>query len=164
MDNQAEIRRLLADLTTSASAGYAIALHIRYTTPLFLFQTYPKDWIAHYSQKGLVMQDPIVAWSFSNLGTIRWSELAKDDAAGVLIEARKFNMNFGFACAIEIDDSRSMAGFARSDREFTDAEIEFIVETTSTLHVLTEEAGTLNPQTRDALRKLSIQFTHPPSA
>jgi LuxR family transcriptional regulator len=57
---QTEIRAVLSDLMTLAPTGYAAALHINFTTPAFLFQTYPTDWLAIYSQQGMVMKDPTV--------------------------------------------------------------------------------------------------------
>jgi LuxR family transcriptional regulator len=161
MDHQAEIRNSLEELHGLAPAGYAMAFHVKYTTPDFLFQNYSKDWNALYSQNGMVMKDPIVAWTFANNGWIRWSDLAKDDLAGVLEQAKKFDMNYGFACGIERLSSRSVLGFSRSDREFSDAEIEKIISIAETVHDTTARAGTLSPETREALRKLSISFTHP---
>jgi LuxR family transcriptional regulator len=161
MDTQTDIRGHLATLQNLAPAGFAIACHIRYTTSQYLFQTYAKDWIAHYNQNGLVMKDPIVAWTFANNGVRRWRDLADMDMAGVLQEARKFGMNHGVAIGFEADDSRTVAGFARSDREFDDAEVAQLQEITAALHGLTAEIDTLDSATRAALRKMSIEFTHP---
>ena len=92
-----------------APTGYAAALHINFTTPDFLFQTYPADWLAIYSQKGFVMQDPTVLWGFENLGTVRWSDLTRNDHAGVMKEATKFGMKYGLTVAVEQGGSRSIA-------------------------------------------------------
>lgn len=161
MDTQAEIRSHLAALQLMAPAGFAIACHIRYTTSQYLFQTYAKEWIAHYGQNGLVMKDPIVAWTFANDGAIRWSDLTPLDSADVLKAAKRFGMNYGVAIGVESDDSRSVAGFSREDREFTDDEIGVLTGHVTDLHRQTAQIATLDPATRDALKRLSIAFTHP---
>lgn len=144
-----------------APTGYAAALHINFTTPDFLFQTYPADWLAIYSQKGFVMQDPTVLWGFENLGTVRWSDLTENDLAGVMKEATKFGMKYGLTVAVEQGGSRSIASLSRRDREFTDDELARATGMISNLHDLTAQARTLTSETREILRQQSIQFTHP---
>jgi len=61
MANQLEIHRLLEEVQKIATAGFALALHVRFTTPTFLFQTYDKEWLDYYSQNGFVMSDGFVA-------------------------------------------------------------------------------------------------------
>ncbi|NCO22383.1 MAG: transcriptional regulator [Rhodobacterales bacterium] len=124
-----------------------------------MFQTYSKTWTDIYSQSGFVMHDPIVRWGFENTGAIRWSML--DDPVGVLEKARPHGLVYGFACAVENGGTRSVAGFARADREFTDAEIAAIAAQVATLHDETAKAGALSAETREELRQMSIRFTHP---
>ncbi|WP_420858646.1 autoinducer binding domain-containing protein [Marivivens marinus] len=161
MDTTAEIRRILTTMQDIAPAGFAIAFHIQFTTPAFLFQTYPKDWINMYNKRGMVMQDPIVGYGFENNATTRWSNLADNDPAGVLPEASKYGLVYGMACGIEEGGSRSVAGFSRSDRELTDAEIDQLYSLVKELHSMTAEAKSVSPEVRDELRNMSISFTHP---
>lgn len=161
MQHQIVISDVLTQLKAYAPAGYAIALHVRFTTPSFLFQTYPKTWIDFYSKNGLVMQDPTVRWGFENTGTKRWSELADDDPAGVISAAAGHGMAYGITLAIDVGASRSIAGFARSDADFTADDIVAIYDLALQLHHATAQAETLLPETRDRLRTLSIMFTHP---
>jgi LuxR family transcriptional regulator, quorum-sensing system regulator SdiA len=161
MDTQAEIGQIVAELMGLAPAGYAIALHVQFTTPTFLFQTYPKEWIDHYSQNGLVMRDPTVHWGFENLGTVRWADLVALDADGVIAQAARHGMVHGFTAAVESGGTRSLSSFTRADRDFTDENIAKIAGRLTRLHDLTATAGTLTPATRDALRRLSVTFTHP---
>lgn len=144
-----------------APTGYAAALHINYTTPDFLFQTYPADWLALYSQRGMVMKDPTVLWGFENVGTVRWSDLASLDEAGVMKEAARFGMAFGVTVSVEQGGTRSIASLSRGEREFTDGEIAKAADMITHLHELTAEARTLSDETRDVLRRQSIRFTHP---
>lgn len=107
------------------------------------------------------MKDPVVAWGFSNLGTARWSDFEADDGFGVLEKARDYGIVYGAAYSLDEEGSRSFAGFARADREFTDSEIASLSEDVKTLHDITGQNGKLSPTAREALRKLSVQFTHP---
>jgi len=159
MEPAEKIRDIIIALEAQSPAGFAIAFHIRFTRPDFLFQTYSKTWTDIYSQSGFVMHDPIVRWGFENTGAIRWSML--DDPVGVLEKARPHGLVYGFACAVENGGTRSVAGFARADREFTDSEIAAIAAQVATLHDETAKAGALSAETREELRQMSIRFTHP---
>lgn len=158
---QTEIRAVLSDLMTLAPTGYAAALHINFTTPAFLFQTYPTDWLAIYSQQGMVMKDPTVLWGFENLGTVRWSDLIELDGDGVMKEATNFGVKFGLTVAVERGGTRSISSLSRGDREFSDNELAQAADMIAKLHDLTAQARTLTDETRTALRRQSIQVTHP---
>jgi LuxR family transcriptional regulator len=160
MANQLEIHILLEEIHKIATAGFALALHVRFTTPTFLFQTYAKEWLDYYSQNGFVMYDPSVAWAFKNTGAIKWSALAEQDPMNVLTKAAEYGMKFGTVCGVEIDESHSIGGFARADREFDTAETETLVKMMRTLHALTADVKSISPETSTALRTMSVQFTH----
>lgn len=135
--------------------GYAIALHIRYTTPTFLFQTYPAAWTEFYSENGLVLQDPALRWGFSNTGHTTWESLAEDDVMGVFKNASKHGLKHGVVMALERDGSRSVASFARDDRPFTEAEIATIETAVTELHDRTLKADSLPAVEQAELKKLS---------
>jgi LuxR family transcriptional regulator, quorum-sensing system regulator SdiA len=160
-DTEDHIRDCLSRLKEAAPSGFAIALHVRLVTPTYLFQTYPKEWIDYYSQNGLVMQDPTVHWGFENLGTVRWSDLAHLDQAGIIAKAAQHGMCHGFTCAVEAGGTRSLSSFTHGARDFTDAEIAGIASEVEALHGLTAKAQPLSAQTRDGLTRMSIQFSHP---
>lgn len=159
MGSKSEIERYLAHLGNLSPSGFAIAFHIRFTTPAFLFQTYDRRWLDLYSQKGLVMQDPIVRFGFEGTGWRRWSDL--DDPAGVLTESAAFGLAYGVAVAIDEGGSRSVAGLARPDREFGDTEVSDLVRTVGDLHLITLEAGKLSDEAHDELKRMSVALTHP---
>jgi LuxR family transcriptional regulator len=161
MPTPPRIADVLGELKTLAPSGFAIALHVRFTTPTYLFQTYPEAWTDHYSQAGLVMQDPTVAWAFENTGTIRWHELVSADAAGVLTAAKAHGLAYGFTLSQDRDGSRSLSSFSRSDRDFSDGEVSQIVALADELHDLTADGRSLSASMRDSLRQMSIRFTHP---
>ena len=141
-------------------AGYALALHIHFTTPTFLLQTYPKAWTDYYSQNGLVMSDPTVAWGFENTGTVLWSDLA-DASNPVLKASADHGLVYGVTCAVETGKSRSLCSFSRSDREFTDGESADLADHVAELHRLTDGLGAFSPIAAEKLRGMSVRLTHP---
>lgn len=161
MDNFNQIEQLLLQIKAKSHAGFAIAFHIRLTSPDYLFQTYPKDWINLYSENGWVMADPIVKWGMSEIGSIRWRDLQGIDDQGIFEKSSAFGMKYGVAIAIESDGSRSVAGFARSDRDFTDSEIESLKADVQTLHDFTASRSGMPDALRSALHNLSVRMTHP---
>jgi LuxR family transcriptional regulator, quorum-sensing system regulator SdiA len=159
MQKNINIMKSLSDLDQLCSAGYAIALHISYTTPKFLFQTYNRKWMETYSQQGLVLKDPTVLWGFENDGSIRWDALADLDTAGVLSLARQFGIAHGFTFATNQNDSRSIASFARNDRESSESEIAEISRIVRDLHDYTAEIDGFSPEEMAQLKNMSVAFT-----
>ncbi|WP_050769104.1 autoinducer binding domain-containing protein [Oceanicola granulosus] len=159
MSLTADIEREVARLGELSNAGFAIACHIRFNRPDFLFQTYRRDWIDRYSDEGLVMHDPIVRWGFANEGWIRWAEL-DDPPGGVLERARAYDMKHGIALGHLWGGSRSVGGFARSDRDFTDAEAGAVANAMDALHRITLQAGRISPAVHAELRAMSIGYVH----
>ena len=140
-------------------SGFAIALHIKYNAPTFLFQTFPEKWVDHYSRQGLVIRDPAVHWAFGNTGHIRWRELAENDPAGIMDQSRLYGLPYGFTASIHNDHSRTLAGFARADRDYLDVEIDEICDRLEDLDVLTAGIEVLSAKDTDALQAMSIRLT-----
>ena len=161
MDAQKEVSESLGRLTQTAPGGFAMALHIEFTTPTYLFQTYPKAWIDYYSQNGLVMRDPTVMWGFDNLGVIPWTELSESDPDRIMDQAREHGIDNGFTYALESGDKRSICSFAKGADTFSDAEVASITGEVDRMCELTQDMENLSPETREQLRKMSILFTHP---
>ena len=153
--------RLMLKMSEFSPSGFAVALHARFTAAEYVHQTYSKAWSAIYSQKGYVMHDPTVSFGFQQLGTVRWSALAEQDPMKIYQQARAFGLNFGFACAVEVDGNRSFAGFSRADREYDDAEMAEMLADLGTLHRLTAKPGALSSALREELRELAVRFTKP---
>ena len=160
MTQRASIAAMLKALDEQSPAGFAVALHLQFTRPTYLFQTYPKRWMDYYSAEGLVVQDPTVHWSLSNLGHIRWRDLVAIDPKGVLERAKDFGLMSGVTIAVHISGSRSIASFARADREYEDLEMEDLEARLMHLHRMTMGLAQLSSRDRSALTKLSIRLTH----
>lgn len=160
MTNRASIAALLHELDERSPSGFAIALHIRFTTPRYMFQTYAKRWLDQYNSMGMIRDDPVVRWGMQNTGRIRWVDLEAMDEMGVMERAKDFGLMNGVAIAFVISDSRSIGGFARADRDYNDAEIEELEDLLIQLHHATFGLSELSASDRQALTDLSIKLTH----
>src|SRR5690606_5418042 len=72
-----------------------------------------------------------------NRGALRWSVLDLPDPANVMTAAARHGLRFGAAVAVSDPDlkgQRSVGWFARSDREFADAELEELLAEGERLH------------------------------
>ena len=128
----------LRELKKIAPAGYVLGLHIRYNSATLMFRTYPQEWMDVYTQNGYMQSDPLIVWGFSNQGSCRWSALNVPDPNEVLKQAREFDLNYGIAISCGLETSRTIGGFARTDREFTDQEKQDVHEIVLQLHRETE--------------------------
>lgn len=154
----------LHKLAMLAPAGYFVALHIRFTSPLFTFQTYNQAWLDHYTEMGFVLRDPTVAWGFSRTGAIRWSNDQLPDPFGLFTEARKFGLDHGVTISCGPIKSRTIASFARADREFTDDEIASLEAIVLRVHDMTEPPEELTKAQIEALRCIAGGDRHAAAA
>lgn len=151
-------------LSLIAPAGYFVGLHIRFTAPLFTFQTYDQRWLDHYTEKGYVLRDPMVAWGFSKTGTIRWSDPELPDPFGLFAEAASFGLKFGCTISHGPINSRTIASFARDDREFEDREVAALQEIVLRMHDITEPPEELTKAQVEALRCIAGGDRHAAAA
>jgi len=160
MNRKESIAALLHQLDQRSPAGFAIALHVRFTRPTYLFQTYAKPWADHYTEAGLVMHDPVVRWGLQNTGRLRWSDLTAIDYAAVFEQARDYGLMNGAGIALVLGESRTIAAFARADREYTDEELAELETWLARLHHATGGLERLSARDQRALTELSISLTH----
>lgn len=115
----------------SADAGYFVAYRVAFLRPEFEFNSLPRAWILKYTRHGLMMNDPVMRWIYSNSGSSRWSDIDFKDGEAVLVEAAEHGLRYGLAVSL-VDPNdpgiRSFGNFCRSDREFDDHEIDEIAE------------------------------------
>ncbi|MEM6826124.1 MAG: autoinducer binding domain-containing protein [Pseudomonadota bacterium] len=142
----------IARLKRLAPSGFALGLHIRFASAHIMVQTYDIAWINHYTSRGYMLCDPLVSWGFAETGVVRWSALSFPDPHDVMGQAATFGLRFGVAVSHGAIDSRSIGGFARADREFTDREIDQIAETVRLLHYESTPPDSLTSAQRHALR------------
>lgn len=151
-------------LTQLAPKGYALGLHIRFASAHIMVQTYDPAWIEIYTGRGYMLCDPLVSWGFSTEGFLRWSALPFPDPHNVMQQAAAFGLKYGVAVSEGPASSRSIGGFAREDREFTDTEIAMIVDLVRVLHrESTPQERLTGPQVA-ALRLIAKGFRHAEAA
>ncbi len=144
-----------------ANAGYYVALRIGFAFPVDERNMFPADWVELYTNNGLMLRDPVVRWAYANAGFIRWSELAHDDAHGVLTAARRFGLNYGvvICCSTaEPKEQRSYGTFARKDREFTAQEVNVLADKMIELHELALPPANLTVAELEALSLVKDGF------
>jgi len=161
MSQASHLGPILARLRGSYPVGFAVALHIKFTAPAYLFQAYGADWIDLYTRENMVMHDPTVRWGFGNIGTIRWDALPVEgeEAAAVMAAAEEHGLRYGFTVSVGTPASRSVASFARDDRQPTDEEIASAEEDVAMLHTVTGDGPALTPELHELLKNMSIDLT-----
>ena len=105
-----------------------------------------------------------MAWGFSRTGSIRWSDAQLPDPFGLFSEARKFDLNYGVTIACGPIKSRTIASFARSDREFSDAEVADLQAVILRIHDMTEPPEELTKAQIEALRCIAGGDRHAAAA
>jgi len=118
-------------------AGFYVALRVGFAYPAEEHNELPKAWVERYTQRGLMMQDPVIRWVYDNTGAERWSAIRIEDPRNVFEQARKYELNFGVAisfCDSAAVGQRSYGSFARSDREIEDWEIDRLTDLLVALH------------------------------
>lgn len=155
---------LLHELALAAPAGFAVGLHIRYVSPLIMVNTYPEDWQEVYTAKVYGLRDPTLAWGLSHSGTRRWSQIGLPDPFGLLAEAAAYGLRYGMISSTGPMSSRTIAGAARADREFTDAEMDHIHLIVQRMHDLSEPPARLSRPQADALKCIADGDRHAAAA
>ena len=164
MSKSPVIDLLLHEMALAAPAGFAIGLHIRYVSPLIMVNTYPDAWQEVYTAKVYGLRDPTLAWGLSHSGTRRWSQIGLPDPFGLLPEAAQYGLVYGMISSTGPLSSRTIAGAARSDREFTDGEMEHIHRIVQRMHDLSEPPARLSRPQADALRCIADGDRHAAAA
>lgn len=161
MTSITDIAKTLEALQAHAPSGFALAMRINFTTPSYLFQTFPTKWTNYYADKGFMFEDPVVIWGISEVGNIRWSALTLGDR-NILKESAAYGLVYGIACATHSHGAQSFCGIARPDREYTDAECEEIYALFVTFHEQISTFETLDPKASEQLRLFASQVSGKP--
>ncbi|KAJ55424.1 hypothetical protein ACMU_12060 [Actibacterium mucosum KCTC 23349] len=156
MSKTAELSNLLATLSKHCDTGFALAIHIRFTRPSLLFQTYAPDWMQYYSQNGLFLSDPVVKWGIENAGLVHWDDLRDQDPAGVLAKASEHGLHNGITYSCGPVESRTISGLTTSAEPFTDAAIAEMKQTIDAVHALTQDIESLPAAEREAMMAIQL--------
>lgn len=152
MGRNRNIDTLVRELSELAPDGYYLALHVRFASPLMMFQTMNPAWINHYVQNAYALRDPIIAWGISQSGATRWSDIELPDPFGIMDEAARFGLRFGVVISCGPMTSRTVASLTSSHREFTDEEIAAISGIVLRLHHETQPPDHLTNAEIEALK------------
>ena len=126
-----------AELREAAPAGFYVAIRIGFAFPMVELNHLPASWVREYTAGGLMVHDPAMSWAYKNTGSARWSDLVASDDLGVLDLAKDHGLEYGavVSCTDRNDASqRSFGLFARSDREYTAAELALLLDRVSQFH------------------------------
>lgn len=126
-----------AEFQRLAPAGYYLALRIGFAFPAEETNALPRGWVRHYTERGLLLNDPVLRWAYANTGVIRWSDLQASDPHGLIDQAAQFGLHHGVSvCCVDAQrgGQRSYGSFLRADRAFTDVEIRLLHRLFEALH------------------------------
>ncbi len=138
-----------------APAGYYIALRIGFAFPLEEVNALPGPWVERYTRAGYMLSDPVMRWLYANTGATRWSAITLPDPQGIMKEATEHGLIYGVAISCSgrgRDGQRSLASFARDDREYTDDEIRLLTDVLQHLHEAKAPPTGLTESELEALR------------
>ena len=119
----------LEEIEQLAPSGHYIALRIGFAFPMEEVNALPKDWVDFYTKQQFALFDPVLRWSYTNVGAIRWSAFDLEDPKRVILQAQSFGMRYGVTVSVfdsAVGDQRSFASFTRADREYTDLEMKLL--------------------------------------
>ncbi|MCB1355376.1 MAG: autoinducer binding domain-containing protein [Maritimibacter sp.] len=146
------IDELLNELAEHAMDGYYLALHVRFASPLMMFQTFNPAWIDHYVQNAYALRDPIIAWGISRTGATRWSDIDLPDPFGIMDKAAGFGLRHGVVISCGPMTSRTVASLTSSTREYSDEEIATVAGIVLRLHHEAQPPDHLTHAEIEALR------------
>lgn len=116
--------REVLDLHDLAPAGFIIAFNMTFRGPEHMHSAYPAKWREEYEDRNYFAGDPVLTWALISSGSKRWSELIVPDVRKVMLRGASFGLKFGAVFSTKRGRKRSFLTMARTDREFTDSEIE----------------------------------------
>jgi LuxR family transcriptional regulator len=106
------------------------------------------------------MQDPVVRWGMQSVGRVRWVDLEAMDEGGGMDQAKDFGLMNGAAIALVRSGSRSVGGFARADRDYSEEEMADLEDLLARLHHQTLDLGRFSAADQRALTELAVKLTH----
>ncbi len=120
-----------------APAGFYVACRMGYVAPQEELNNFPDEWIQTYTAGGYMLYDPVIRWAYENTGHKRWDEVEKPDPQNILVQAQAYDLNFGLVASYRDTGEgahRTFGSFARSDRAFTEAEVDALFTLLVELH------------------------------
>jgi LuxR family transcriptional regulator, quorum-sensing system regulator SdiA len=151
-----QVQEHLGGLGRLCDTGYLLAVHIRYTRPTLMFNTYPQDWLDAYSESGFMMLDPVVGWAMNEAtaeGQMAWSDLRANDPAGVIAASAAHGLHNGVSCAIGPITSRTIGSITRTTA-FSPADRDTAFAHVQAIHDLTQGLESMPGDVQAQLRAI----------
>jgi DNA-binding CsgD family transcriptional regulator len=136
-------------------SGFYVALRVGFSFPEAEENHLPEPWVDYYTAEGFVVDDPSMRWVYRNSGAIRSSMIDLPDPRQVRAHARVFGLSYGAVISVSLRGDagrRSYGLFFRDDRDFTDAELDALLQILSGLHSGRDEDPGLTNAEIEALR------------
>lgn len=160
--NHEEEMSRLAEIGTT---GFVIGFGLRFGQPDFFLNRYPEVWTAKYEEENYFFGDPVAVWTIARTGAIRWSDIKFPDVRDIMKDAAEHGLVYGATAVTKVGRGRSFISLARSDREVTDHELEYVHERIKLWAKLFVRAQvSLTELELDALRLLRDGFTQAQAA
>jgi len=136
-----------------APAGHYLALRVGFAFPVFEYNALPDGWVSEYTQRAMMLDDPVMRWVYQNTGVVRWCELKAGDTRNMFGLAAQHGMHHGAAVSVcgEQDGQRSFGIFSRADRPFRDEELAKIERLLQDMHDSSVASNRLTPAEIEAL-------------
>lgn len=132
-----------------------------FATAVASANTFPKDWVRLYTEKGFLLHDPTIHWAYFNTGACRWSELSDSDPRNILGLAAEHGLHYGVVACFRsnpVTGKRTIGNFTRPDREFSETEIKQLKNYLRRLHETSAPKTTLSKGEIEALVLLKRGF------
>lgn len=116
--------------------------------------TYPDEWTTEYVNKNYAYLDPTLQWAMFRQGIARWSDVKLPDVLGVMKQALKHGLRYGATVSRKTGKKRTMLFVSKSDREFTDLELEKLLDVSNVFFDAVGSETKLNTQELDTIKLL----------
>lgn len=116
----------LAYLSELGNAGFIMGFGLSYGSADHLSNHYPPAWTKLYEEENFLVGDPVLMWTLTRTGYVRWSRVRYPDPRKIMPLAARYGLRFGATCSLKFQGKRSFVTVARHDRELTDSEIEVL--------------------------------------
>lgn len=145
---------LREEFASLATAGFYVALRVGYAFPEEDLNELKPEWIEAYTERGLVVFDPVMRWLYGNVGVARWSEITLPDPANVLRLARAMGLRFGATASFMRQGDAGLRSYAtvfRDDRELTEGELAQLFDLVRRAHCHKDDEPKLTPAEIEAI-------------
>ncbi|WP_134681460.1 helix-turn-helix transcriptional regulator [Paracoccus ravus] len=159
--------RYLDEIEELAPAGFFLGLGLHLGRPHVTVNRFPKAWVKHWEQEVFLGRDPIALWVINQTSdaVARWSEISVPDHFGILAQAAQHGLRYGATLVTQLGRRRSCLSAARSDREFTDAELSELGGRLNLLaHLFSKSDLVLTEKETEALQQMRLGLTHSEAA